>query len=296
MVPRLSNTKPNRAGGDSSQLNGKQRGGTAARRPNTYHRSMMSADCRDRIRDHRSYEGGRYFTVRIISGKAETRGQKKKQQNGRVSIQKGRGRGVVDTFEISNTCSVWPRDCAVSSRPIDIPGETEAARTYRAKIPTRSRDERARKRTCRVRNRKRIKAGERASDRSIVRISQRRTGLARLNVRVRAVEHRGYILRHTAYAREPPPTWTRAAVALKYRTRTNFRENETIKETRRDDQTHEHRKGSERSNYLDMEEVRKLRKIDEIKESATPRRKRRNNYVNKTAIAVASYNVSCEIC
>ena len=42
-----------------------------------------------------------------------------------------------------------------------------------------------------------------------------------------------------------------------------------------------------------MEKVKKMREIDEIKESEIPRRrKRRNNYINKTAIAVASYNVS----
>ena len=164
MVPRVSNTKPNRAGGDSSQLNGKQRGGTRARRPNTYHRSMMLADCRNRIREHR--------IVRIVSGKAETSGQKKNKRTVVCLFKREEvATSWIRSFEISDTCcSAWLRVCAVLSRPIDIPGETEDAYLPRKDTDAESRHaQRARKkkRTCRVRNRKRISP----SDRSIVRPS-----------------------------------------------------------------------------------------------------------------------------
>ena len=160
-----------------------------------------------------------------------------------MPIQQGRGssrrRGYV-RLKYRIRAAVLGHASAQSYRDRLIFPERRKTRTYRAKVPTRSREQRAtrskKEGRCGVRNRKRIRASERASDRSFVRISQRQTGLARLNVRVRAVEHRGYILRHTVYAREPPPTWTHAAVALKYRTRTNSRENETINEaTRRSD-------------------------------------------------------------
>ena len=172
MVPRLSNTKPKRASGDSRQLNGKQRGGTAARRPNTYHRSMIPADCRNRIREHRSYEGTRYFTVRIVSGKTETSGQKKNKRTVVCLFKREEvATSWIRSFEISDTCcSAWLRVCAVLSRPIDIPGETEDAYLPRKDTDAESRHaQRARKkkRTCRVRNRKRISP----SDRSIVRPS-----------------------------------------------------------------------------------------------------------------------------
>ena len=165
MVPRLSNTKPKRASGDSRQLNGKQRGGTAARRPNTYHRSMIPADCRNRIREHRSYEGTRYFTVRIVSGKTETSGQKK---NKRTVVCLSKREEVaaswIRSFEISDTCcSAWPRVCAVLSRPSDIPGETEDANNA----------QRARKRKDVSCTKQKTYKSERASERAIDRPSVR---------------------------------------------------------------------------------------------------------------------------
>lgn len=190
----------------------------------------MPADCRNRIRERRSYEGTILYCRNSLR-KGRDDWTKEKQKDGRVSTypkrKRSRRRGYVRLkYRIR---AVLGRASAQSYRgPLIFP-ERPKTRIYCAKVPTRSREERARKRkdvSC-------TKQKTYKSERSIVRIYQRRTGLAG---RVRAVEHRGYILRHTVYAREPPPTWTHAAVALKYRTRTNFRENETINDaTRRSD-------------------------------------------------------------